>query len=195
MTKDTPSSQPSSERVLTPTIWLNAAHVEQWLRTLWPSWRYDEIREEWDRDGRWFWIIPDYQRGRSRILGIESELLEEVTATRLRHILEEANWLQWIESEALLVTRDESGRFRVETWQPEVDEAWFNDPRAGNYIAYRTEGRGITSSLYPAALPAKFLALHGETWSSMGPRDPRNPNSYSAEELSKYVPLNVPAGR
>ena len=195
MIEDAPNSQPSSDRVLTPTTWLNAAHVEQWLRSLWPSWRYDEIRDQWDSQGRWVWIVPDYIRGRSRILGIEGDLLEEVTVTRLRHILEEADWLRRIESEALLITRDEHGHFRVETWQPDVDEAWFSDPRAGNYLAYRTEGRGITMSLYPAALPEKFLALHGETWSAMGPRDPRSPKSYTSEELSKYVPINVPADR
>jgi hypothetical protein len=195
MTMDTPSVRPGSGRILTPTVWLNAAHVEHWLRSIWSSWRYDEIREQWDDHGRWFWIIPDYQRGRSRILGIEAEFLEEVTVTRLKRILEEANWLQRIESEDLIVTRDESGRFCVETWRPEVDEAWFTDPHAGNYVAYRSEGRGITNSLYPAALPEKFLVLHGEKWSAMGPRDPRAPKDYTAEELGKYVPSNLPAER
>ena len=145
MIEDAPNSGPTSDRVLTPTTWLNAAHVEQWLRSLWPSWRYDEIRDQWDSQGRWVWIVPDYIRGRSRILGIEGDLLEEVTVTRLRHILEEADWLRRIESEALLITRDEHGHFRVETWQPDVDEAWFSDPRAGNYLAYRRSSSIPTS--------------------------------------------------
>jgi hypothetical protein len=191
MSEDNPGGRRDTEWVLTPTTWLNAAHVEQWLRSIWPSWRYDEIREMWDELGRWFWIIPDYHRGRSRVLGIERELLEEVTVTRLKRILEEANWLQRIDSENLLVTRDTSGHFHVDAWQPDLDDAWFPDPQDGYYVACRSGGRSISAGQRPARLPEEFLALHGATWSAMGPRDPRRPQSYSAQELSKYVPSGV----
>lgn len=181
-----------SESFVTPTTWLNCAHVERWLRMLWPGWRMDDVRHEWDHEGRWYWIVPDFSKGRSRVLGVQAALLEQVTLSRLRDALEQAHWFERIESEHLLVVRDDAGRLRVTTWKPRLDEKWFIDPRGGYYVAFPTWSHYLTTAL-PTRSPQRFLALHGATWSAKGPERPRDVTTYTEEELRPYLPATVRA--
>lgn len=171
-----------------PTAWLNSAHVEHWLRSLWPTWRSDDVRHDWDDQDRWYWMIADFDRGRSRVLGIGRELLERTTVTKLRQVLEAAHWMARIDREALLVDRTSDGEWSVEAWKPPLEEKWFEDPAGGFFVAFHNSGALVSSAPPPARLPRPFLALHGKTWSAMGPKDPRPAQTYSVAELLPYLP-------
>jgi hypothetical protein len=150
----------------------------------------DDVRHDWDEEDRWFWVIPDYDTGRSRVIGIPRSVLEQTTVTKLRGVLEEANWLARIDQDALLVSRSTSGTWSVETWSPSVGEKWFKDPSGGYFVAFRDSGALVSSAPPPARLPSPFLALHGKTWSAMGPKDPRPVDSYALHELLQFLPGN-----
>ncbi len=171
----------------TPTTWLNSAHVERWLRSIWPGWRMDDVRHEWDEGGRWYWIIPDFANRRSRVLGVEAVLLEKVTVSHLKDALERVHWLQRIQSEHLLIVQDEAGDLQVKKWEAALDEKWFVDPSGGNYVAFPT-GSHQVPSVAPGPLPERFLVLHVAKWSAMGPKEPRDVQSYSEDELRPYLP-------
>lgn len=181
-------SQTDPHPVLTPATWLNSAHMERWLRQVWPTWRWDDIRHDWNDQGRWYWILPDFERGRSRIIGVEAGLLEEVTVAQLRKALERANWLDRIDKEALLVHRDDQHNLVVSGWKgPEVDEVWFPDPRGGYFVAYPATTGGVSGGA-PPRVPEEHLALHGKSWSALGPYHPRTANTYSLDELREFLP-------
>ena len=180
-------------RLPSSTVWLNSAHIEDWLGDLWPSWRMGDVRHGWDDQRRWYWVIPDFDRGRSRVLGIPRELLETTTVTKLREVLDRHDWLKRIDSEPLLVERDVEGEWTVRAWDPVVEEAWFPAPEGGYFVAFRTQTSGVHVGLQPARLPEAFLAIHGKAWSAMGPRDPREPGTYDLEELRPYLPKGLAA--
>lgn len=169
-----------------PTLWLNSAHVERWLQEVWPSWRPHDVRSDRDEADRWYWIIPDFDAGRSRILGLPRRLLERTTLSVLRQVLEDGNWRARIEREPLLVERTDDGKWSVKGWDPQPDEQWFPDPSGGHFVAFAEPGIGISAS-GSARLPQPFLALHGRTWSKMGPQDPRSPRTYTLDELKPYL--------
>ena len=171
-----------------PTAWLNSAHVEHWLRGIWPSWRMNDVRHDWDEAGRWFWVVPDFDQGRSRIIGIPRSLLERTTVTKLRQTLEDADWMVRIEREALLVDRIESGVWVVNAWEPVVEEKWFRDTTGEFFVAFRDSAPLVSAGAPPARIPRPFLALHGKTWSAMGPEEPRPVGVYSLEELVPFLP-------
>lgn len=170
-----------------PTAWLNSAHVEHWLRGIWPSWRMADVRHAWDSTGRWYWIVPDYDHGRSRVLGIPRALLERTTLSKLREVLEAANWLDRIEQEPLLVEYS-AGEWSVSTWDPDIEETWFEDPGGGYFLALRDPNPYAGAAPPPVELPAPFLALHGKTWSARGPENPRSPTDYELPELLPFLP-------
>lgn len=173
------------------TVWMNSAYVERWLSDLWPGWRLEDVRHDFTSDRIWYWVIPDYETGRSRILGIPMRLLERTTVSKLRTVLDQHGWMDRIEKEAILVTTQEDGSWGVSTWSPEVDESWHRDPNGGFFVAFPSETQHISSGS-PARLSERFLALHGRTWSAMGPRNPAAAASYSTDELIGFVPT-VPA--
>jgi hypothetical protein len=179
-----------SERrsILTPATWLNSAHVESWLREVWGGWRWDDIRHDWDESGNWFWIAPDFERGRSRVVGVTVGLLEDVTVAQIKRALEDAHWLQRIDQEPLLIARDDQNHLEVGTWNPVLDEAWFDDPRGGYFVAYPSRSGSVTTGAPPARLPEHFLALHGKDWSALGPRNPKPAKTYVAGELQEFIP-------
>lgn len=170
-----------------PTLWLNSAHVERWLQQLWPGWRRDDIRSDCDEAGRWHWIVRDFERGRSRILGVPRTILEQTTVSLLRHVLEDADWLSRIDQEALLVERSASGEWSVSSWNPQPNEKWFPDQPRGYFVAFVDSGIRVSSGP-PASLPKPFLALHGRTWSAMGPQDPHSVSTYTLDELRPFLP-------
>jgi hypothetical protein len=171
-----------------PALWLNSAHVEHWLQQLWPTWRRDDIRSSCDEADRWYWTVRDYAAGRSRILGMPTSILERTTLSVLRHVLEDANWRSRIDQEALLIERSENGDWIVGSWAPQTNEQWFADPRGGHFVAFVDTGVRVSSGP-PARLPQPFLALHGRTWSAMGPQNPRAPQTYTLEELKPFLPI------
>lgn len=171
-----------------PSAWLNSAHVEHWLRSLWPGWRRDDVRHDWDQEGNWYWIIPDYDRGRSRVLGIPGTLFERTTLGKLQEVLEGSDWRRRIEEEGLLVKRDESGEWSVSSWSPDVKEKWFEDPEGGFFVAIQDVGPLVTTGRAPARHPTSFVALHGRDWSALGPEGTRPVESYTLEELLPYLP-------
>ena len=179
----------SEVRLPSSTIWLNSAHIEQWLAGVWPGWRGSDVRHAWDGEKRWYWVVPDYDNGRSRVVGIPMRLLETTTVSKLQEVLEDHDWLHRIEQEALLVGRGEDGEWTVEAWDPPVDEAWFPDPNGGYFVAFKDAGHHVAVGPSPVALPTPFLALHGKKWSAMGPKDPKDALSYSADELTPFVPI------
>ena len=172
-----------------PTAWLNSAHVERWLRSIWPSWRTDDVRHDWDPQDRWYWIIPDYDRGRSRVLGMPQSLLERLTLSKLREVLDETDWRQRLEQEYLLVQRSQDGDWSVTAWEPKVDEKWFPDPRGGYFVAFQV-ANAVSFTLPPDAPPKPYLALHSKTWSAMGPEKPRPVQDYNVADLLPFLPEN-----
>jgi hypothetical protein len=170
-----------------PSAWLNAAHVEHWLQSVWPSWRGDDIRRGADSRGRWFWVVPDYERGRSRVLGIHRNLLEQTPLNKLRTVLENANWEERIDREALLVRRSASGEPVVEPWSPELDEKWFETPKGEHFVAFR-KTPAMMKGIPEFDAPKPHLALHGALWSRRGPQDPRPVDTYTLEELLPFTP-------
>lgn len=121
--------------------------IDRWLEhEFWDeTWPHD-VRREWDREERWFWIIPDFEKGRSRIVGVEGHLLREDSPQLIQNALERANWKARLEEEHLLVVRGAGGTIGVVTWEPEIDEVWFEDPRGGFYNAYKQTSRSMWSS-------------------------------------------------
>lgn len=177
----------SDVRLPSSTIWLNSAYIEYWLAGLWPGWRVSDVRHAWDGEKRWYWVVPDYDKGRSRVAGISMRLLETTTVSKLQEVLEDHDWLRRIEQEALLVGRGEDGEWTVEAWDPPVDEAWFADPNEAYFVAFKDAGHRVAVGPSPAPLPTPFLALHGKEWSAMGPKDPKDALSYSEAELTPFV--------
>lgn len=174
-----------------PSAWLNAAHIGHWLHSLWPSWRGDDVRRGVDSEGRWFWIVPDYDRGRSRVLGIHRSLLEQTPLNKLRGVLEDAEWERRIDREALLVRRSASGDWLVESWTPEIDEKWFETPDGEHFVAFR-KAVMMMKAIPEADAPTPFIALHGATWSKRGPQNPRPVGTYTLEELLPFIPEGRP---
>lgn len=171
-----------------PAVWLNSGHVERWLRGLWPSWRSGDVRHSWDSAGRWFWLVPDFHRGRTRVLGIRKALLEQTTVSKLQSVLEADDWLERIDESGLLVDRTSDGAWSVTDWNPELPEKWFAHPQLGNFVAFVDEAALVSTAPPPARLPEPFLALHGWDWSAKGPEHPRDPTAYDLEELEGYLP-------
>lgn len=171
-----------------PSALLNSAHVEGWLWSLWPGWRMDDVRHHLDEEGNWCWVVPDYDRGRSRVLGIPGALLERTTLGKLQEVLEATDWRRRIDEEGLLVGRDESGEWSVSSWNPDVEETWFEDPEGGFFVAIQDVGPLVTTGRAPARLPTSFVALHGKNWSAMGPEGTRPIESYTLEKLLPYLP-------
>ncbi len=170
-----------------PAALLNSAHIERWLRSIWPSWRVSDVRWEWDPDGRWLWIVPDYATGRSRVLGIARRDLERMTLSRLRDLLEKAEWMERIKREALFIDCHDDGSCEVTSFEPEIDEAWFEDPAGGYFVALRGAPAHVSASKMPPT-GVEFLALQGKRWSCVGPKGTKDPKSYSQRELLKYLP-------
>ena len=170
------------------TIWLNSAHIERWLGGLWPGWRARDIRHGWDNESCWYWVAPDYDRGRSRVIGISMSLLETTTLSRFQEILESHDWTHRVGEVALLIGKSEEGEWTVEAWNPDIEEAWFSDPNGGYFVAFKDQSGGISVGPFLPDPPTPFLALHGKEWSAMGPKDPRDPRSYSVEELKPFIP-------
>ena len=168
-------------------LWVNAGHVERWLRELWPSWRRDDIRSGTAADGTWYWASPDFARGRSRVLGVERQLLERTPVSVLREALEAAHWRDLIEQTPLRVSRDGRGTWSIVPWTPDLDEKWLPDPRGGYFVAHQDPGI-VVSAGGPAREARPFLALHGATWSQLGPRGDRPVSGYDATELIPYLP-------
>ena len=173
---------------LSPTLWVNASRVKDWLRTeYWPRWRADDVWHDFDRDNHWYWVVPDYERGRSRVLGIDGELLEEVTLHQIEKLLRSIDWKGRLEEAPLLIRRNPEGELQLGTWAIQLPEAWFEDPRGGYFRAFVTQRPSMMSGAPPAPTDP-FLALHGATWSSAGPRNPADPSTYSRESLERYIP-------
>jgi hypothetical protein len=168
-------------------LWVNAGHIERWLRELWPSWRRDDIRSDSTEDGTWYWVCPDFTVGRSRVLGIERQLLERTPVSVLREALEANRWLDLIKDTPIRVARDGNGTWLITRWEPVVAEKWFPDPRGGYFVA--CEDPGIVVSTGSAAREARsFIALHGAGWSALGPSGNRPVSSYDATELIRFLP-------
>ena len=165
----------SEVRLPSSTIWLNSAHIEHWLAGLWPGWRIGDVRHAWDGEKRWYWVVPDYDKGRSRVVGMPVPLLETTTVSKLQEVLEDHDWLHRIEQEALLVGRGEDGEWTVEAWDPPVDEAWFPDPNGGYFVALKDAGHHVAADPLP----------HGPLTDSCRCRHRRNrlAASYSRDQL------------
>jgi hypothetical protein len=168
-------------------LWLNAVHVEHWLRELWPSWRRDDIRSDVAADGTWYWVSPDFDRGRSRVLGVERQVLERTPVSVLRDALGQANWRVRIEQTPLRVTQEDRGTWSIDSWAPDIEEKWFEDPRGGFFVAHE-DSKSIVSAGGPAREARSFLALHGAGWSALGPADNRAATTYDLTELVPYLP-------
>lgn len=174
-------------RVPSAAIWINSGYIERWLGTLWPGWRVEDVRHGWDEEKRWYWVVPDYDRGRSRIVGMPMKLLETTTASMLREVLERHRWRERVDREPLFVDRRDDGAWLVEAWAPKVSEAWFPSPDGGYFVAFWSQGHGVSVGPYPADNPVPFLALHGKAWSAMGPKEPKAPDQYTLAELYPYL--------
>ena len=144
---------------------------------------------ECDLAGIWCWIVPDFESGRSRILGMPDSLLERITVTSLRQGLENTNWLARIDEEPLIVERSEVGVWSVAAWKPDIEEKWFPDPRGGFFVAFQAPNVAVAMG-GRARLSHPYLALHGRTWSAMGPNSNQPARSYNQEELITCLPDN-----
>ena len=113
---------------------------------------------ERDLAGIWCWIVPDFERGRSRILGMPDSLLERITVTSLLQGLENTNWLTRIDEEPLIVERSEDGVWSVEAWKPDIEERWFPYPRGGFFVAFQAPSVAVAMG-GPARLLHPHLAL------------------------------------
>jgi len=168
-------------------LWLNSGHIERWLRGVWPSWRRDDIRAGTAADGTWYWVSPDFERGRSRVLGVEPQLLERTPVSVLRDALEYGRWRDLIEETPVRVSRDDQGMWSIAPWDIDVGEKWFLDPRGGYFVAYEDPGI-VVSTGSPARAPLPFVALHGASWSALGPPGNRPASSYELAELLTFLP-------
>lgn len=175
--------------------WKNSSRMKRWFeREFDEHWKEGcpETRDDWDGEGRWFWIVPDHVKGRSRIVGVDRGLLEQEGApARVQQTLQMIDWLKRIDIESILVTQDERGTPCVVSWNPDVEEQWFPDPKGGYFVAYETTAHAVSVAGPPAFTPEPFLALDGATWSATGPVNPRSPKSYSIEELLPYLPEEI----
>ena len=161
------------------TAWRNAVYVQRWIESLWTELHPRQIREDLSDSGIWFWIVPNFDRGVSRVLGVAAATLAAPDApAAIREALERKDLKSRLETEPLLVTTEASG-LRVTPWNPDLNEQWFTDRMGARFVAY------------PASAPFSadpFLALDGKSWSAVGPKRPRLANTYSAEELLPYLP-------
>lgn len=161
---------------------LKCMQLKDWLWNLWPHYRYWSIDFS-STNGIWYWTIPDYERGRTRVLGIEQSLLISREIGELRQILDNHGFRERVDVEGLLLSQGDKGEIKLQRWDPQLEEAWFEDPRGGYFIAR------VTSSKYSTE-PPTYLSLDAETWSAMGPENPdQDPSSYSLDELLEYVPV------
>ena len=159
--------------------------VEHWLGSVWPSWRPGHVRRYRDGDrGVWYWVVPDFERGRSRVVGIQEDLLVERSLEEIRRVLESGRWQDRIDDEPLLLVRGEGEEMGVGTWEPDLEKEWFRDPRGGWFVAYG-------KSAGPSRSPAQHMTLLGETWSARGPEDPAPPSRYSRRQLLPFLPTAV----
>lgn len=158
--------------------WLPAMAVERWLVSeLWDH-SYPDIRIDWDDDDRWFWLIPFYEIGRTGVLGIQGEILRNESIDAVRQSLNAISWKERLREEHLLLR---STSQEPVTWAPTIADVWYPDPRGGFFVSYISSPRGLK----PGEL---FLSLNGATWSAMGPKDPREPESYDLSDLEPYLP-------
>lgn len=91
-------------------IWPTSVQLERWLDDRFdPPWPHD-VRRERDDSGRTIWTVPDYDRGRSRSLAVDREVLHDFDSSDIIRALEEEQWLSRIETDDLLVVHGATGR-------------------------------------------------------------------------------------
>jgi len=173
------------ESKLDAASWINAARVEDWLLRVWFDLHPNDVTQEVLPDGTWYWSIPDYAAGRSRLIAVAPGLLRQLTSTRIAEILGGVGWLERIEEDNLLIRKGPEG-YEVTTWLHRPDEIWVPDPRGGYFVA-RVVTRGGVSMGAPPPPARTFLLLQGDTWSAAGPEGPRPASTYSAEELKAVL--------
>jgi hypothetical protein len=173
--------------------WHNATLIRSWLREIWPTWRDEGVRLHLAADDNWYWVVPDFERGRSRIVGMPEGVLEQTTLGKFQQVLENSDGLKRMDEASLFVDRNSDEGWVVRECAPEVGERWYRLPGGEFFVAIPTESGGVAVGR-PPPLPVRYLALHGETWSAMGPRNPCSLETYDLEDLIPYVP-NYPRNR
>ncbi len=164
--------------------------IERWLdEQVWEGGCGHELRHHWDAAERWFWLIPDFESGRTGVVGVEARVLQAAAPNEIVDALEGAHWRRRLKKADLLVARQSYSTLSVVEWNPEVADAWFEDPLGGYFYAYEQDSRNMWTPEPP------FLALEARGWSAMGPRSPRAPKTYTAEELAPYLPEAVKEAR
>jgi hypothetical protein len=169
-------------------IWPTSSQIGRWLDSSFdPPWPGD-IRTERDQDERSIWVIPDYEKGRSRSLAVEREVLRDVPYGEIIQVLEASDWARRLNREDLLVRRTARGELEVVSWEAPRFDKWFWSPEHGQwFVAFQTASRAISTGAPPPPIQ-DFVAIHGQNYSAIGADGLRDISNLRLEEIKDSLP-------
>jgi hypothetical protein len=169
-------------------IWPTSCEISRWLdRVFHPPWPHD-IRRERDDDHHAIWSVPDYERGRSRSVAAEREVLRDCDSRAIIQALEDAEWRRRIEEEDLLVRKASDNRLEVCAWEAPQFEKWFWSPEDKEwFVTFQSESGGLSWGGPPPPI-RRFVAIHGKSYAAVGPDGAHDIGSLEFDVIRGHLP-------
>lgn len=168
--------------------WMTLTLLGRWVEQHWLEWgEYEDVREfASNQPGGRGWAIPDYERGRSRLILITDDAVASANAEQIQKALEGADWLKRIEDSGLVVAPG-ADDLTVGPWEGYAEEQWFEDPKVGHFVVYRKSVGGVGVGYIPDP-PRDIVVLDAGHWVGVGPSDVRDPATYTIADLRPFLP-------
>ncbi|GIW53110.1 MAG: hypothetical protein KatS3mg082_2940 [Nitrospiraceae bacterium] len=170
-------------------IWPTCCALGRWLYDVFrPPWPHD-IRRARDDQRRMIWAVPDYDRGRSRTLGVERDVLRDCQPDVIIGMLEGAGWRGRIEDEDLLVRKTSGGALEVVAWNAPRLTKWFWSPEHQEwFVAFQSHAGGISWGGPPPPI-RYFVAINGKRRATVGPEGKHEIESLEFDRIKNYLPI------
>lgn len=169
-------------------IWPTSCELTRWLDEVFePPWPQD-VRRDHSDSGHTVWSVPDYERGRSRSLTVERDVLRDFKSPSIVRALGEAGWQRRIESEDLLVRKAHDSGLEVVGWAAPHFEKWFWSPdHAEWFVAFQSTSGGVSTGGPPPPIQY-FVAIHGKSYAAVGPEGSPDIARLELDAIVRHLP-------
>lgn len=172
-------------------VWASRYHVarriERWLEDSLINERWHEVRDRWG-DGHWMWMIPDFDNGRTMVLGVSDEILDSREPFDIVSFLHSNGVVAMLQAGERLLVIDQGGTLELRDWQPTTDDHWiWNETRGEHVHLYPLQYNPVTLGSVPRLPMPPFLAMDSAGRRGKGPWNPRSASTYTYAELAEFL--------